>query len=147
MSKGEKIKNMILNKEEKKDFALFLMEKCKFSKRILDNFRDNLGYPIFFNDVYPSFDCLNFIREKEKELSKQGYLLYCVTFSCFGFGDCIEFLVVPKYKVDLDKIWQVQDNKIRLFAYVHNLNKPNNSEFGSVYYSLDNDKSSFRRIT
>ena len=137
---------MILNEKEKKDFALFLMEKCEFSKRILDNCRDNLGYPIFLNDVFPSFDCLNLIREKVKELSKQGYLCYCVTFSCFGFGDCIEFLVVPKYKEDLDKIWQVENDTIRLLAYVHNLNKPNYSEFGNVYYSLDKDKSTFRRI-
>ena len=135
---------MIVDKEKQKNFALFLMEKCKFDKEIIEDYRKKLNYPIFTSDVSAfNSGLLNFIFLKVDELTKDNHLCYGVTFSTDICGDCIEFLVVPKYEEDWDKLWQVKNDTIRLFAYVYNLNKPHFSEFGSVYYSLEEE---FKRI-
>ena len=78
----------------------------------------------------PDTDIEKHIKQIEDEFD---CIVYAITEEFYTFGYCLTFLVVTKYKEDWDYEFDMTDtHHFTCYAYVENLDAPQNSEFGSV---------------
>lgn len=123
---------MNISIKEKKKKAVELMNKLGLRKSVIEDFEKNDKIPFY------SFGSLHSFHDKVALLVKDiqdkcNCLVYAVTKEPMSFGVCYSLLVVPDYKEDWFFLCSSYDElRISTVAYVCNVDKPYNSEFGSI---------------
>ena len=122
-------------KEQQTQVAIKLMETMDLYKPYIKAFKEK-GIVTLYED-YAGFyieeteqELLNNIKEFEKE---HDCLVYAVTHEYTQFGECYDYLIVPKYEEEWnDLISYSNQTKHVVFAYVVNKDDPWCSEFGDI---------------
>ena len=122
-------------KEQQTQVAIKLMETMDLYKPDIKAFKEK-GIVTLYED-YAGFyieeteqELLDNIKEFEKE---HECLVYAVTHEYTQFGECYDYLIVPKYKEEWnDLISYSNQTKHVVFAYVVNKDDPWCSEFGDI---------------
>ena len=123
-------------KEQQTQVAIKLMETMDLYKPYIKAFKEKgtitlyENYAGFYIDDDNEKALLNNIKEFEKE---HECLVYAVTHEYTQFGECYDYLIVPKYKEEWnDLISYSNQTKHVVFAYVVNKDDPWCSEFGDI---------------
>ena len=122
-------------KEQQTEVAIKLMKTMDLYKPYIKAFKEK-GIITLYED-YAGFyieeteqELLDNIKEFEKE---HDCLVYAVTHEYTQFGECYDYLIVPKYKEEWnDLISYSNQTKHVVFAYVVNKDDPWCSEFGDI---------------
>ncbi len=122
-------------KEQQTQVAIKLMETMDLYKPYIKAFKEK-GIVTLYED-YAGFyieeteqELLDNIKEFEKE---HECLVYAVTHEYTQFGECYDYLIVPKYEEEWnDLISYSNQTKHVVFAYVVNKDDPWCSEFGDI---------------
>ena len=122
-------------KEQQTQVAIKLMETMDLYKPYIKAFKEKGIITLYEN--YAGFyieeteqELLNNIKEFEKE---HECLVYAVTHEYTQFGECYDYLIVPKYEEEWnDLISYSNQTKHVVFAYVVNKDDPWCSEFGDI---------------
>ena len=122
-------------KEQQTQVAIKLMETMDLYKPYIKAFKEK-GIVTLYED-YAGFyieeteqELLDNIKEFEKE---HDCLVYAVTHEYTQFGECYDYLIVPKYEEEWnDLISYSNQTKHVVFAYVVNKDDPWCSEFGDI---------------
>ena len=122
-------------KEQQTQVAIKLMETMDLYKPYIKAFKEK-GIITLYED-YAGFyieeteqELLDNIKEFEKE---HECLVYAVTHEYTQFGECYDYLIVPKYEEEWnDLISYSNQTKHVVFAYVVNKDDPWCSEFGDI---------------
>ena len=122
-------------KEQQTQVAIKLMETMDLYKPYIKAFKEKGIITLYEN--YAGFyieeteqELLDNIKEFEKE---HDCLVYAVTHEYTQFGECYDYLIVPKYKEEWnDLISYSNQTKHVVFAYVVNKDDPWCSEFGDI---------------
>ena len=122
-------------KEQQTQVAIKLMETMDLYKPYIKAFKEK-GIVTLYED-YAGFyieeteqELLDNIKELEKE---HECLVYAVTHEYTQFGECYDYLIVPKYEEEWnDLISYSNQTKHVVFAYVVNKDDPWCSEFGDI---------------
>ncbi len=122
-------------KEQQTQVAIKLMETMDLYKPYIKAFKEK-GIITLYED-YAGFyieeteqELLDNIKEFEKE---HDCLVYAVTHEYTQFGECYDYLIVPKYEEEWnDLISYSNQTKHVVFAYVVNKDDPWCSEFGDI---------------
>ena len=122
-------------KEQQTQVAIKLMETMDLYKPYIKAFKEK-GVVTLYED-YAGFyieeteqELLDNIKEFEKE---HECLVYAVTHEYTQFGECYDYLIVPKYEEEWnDLISYSNQTKHVVFAYVVNKDDPWCSEFGDI---------------
>ena len=122
-------------KEQQIQVAIKLMETMDLYKPYIKAFKEK-GIVTLYED-YAGFyieeteqELLDNIKEFEKE---HECLVYAVTHEYTQFGECYDYLIVPKYEEEWnDLISYSNQTKHVVFAYVVNKDDPWCSEFGDI---------------
>ena len=122
-------------REQQKNVAIGLMETMDIYKPYIKAFKEK-GIVTLYED-YAGFyieeteqELLDNIKEFEKE---HECLVYAVTHEYTQFGECYDYLIVPKYEEEWnDLISYSNQTKHVVFAYVVNKDDPWCSEFGDI---------------
>ena len=122
-------------KEQQTQVAIKLMETMDLYKPYIKAFKEK-GIITLYED-YAGFyieeteqELLDNIKEFEKE---HDCLVYAVTHEYTQFGECYDYLIVPKYEEEWnDLISYSKQTKHVVFAYVVNKDDPWCSEFGDI---------------
>ena len=122
-------------KEQQTQVAIKLMETMDLYKPYIKAFKEK-GIITLYED-YAGFyieeteqELLDNIKEFEKE---HECLVYAVTHEYAQFGECYDYLIVPKYEEEWnDLISYSNQTKHVVFAYVVNKDDPWCSEFGDI---------------
>ena len=122
-------------KEQQTQVAIKLMETMDLYKPYIKAFKEK-GIITLYED-YAGF----YIEETEQELldnikkfeKEHDCLVYAVTHEYTQFGECYDYLIVPKYEEEWnDLISYSNQTKHVVFAYVVNKDDPWCSEFGDI---------------
>ena len=122
-------------KEQQTQVAIKLMETMDLYKPYIKAFKEK-GIVTLYED-YAGFyieeteqELLDNIKEFEKE---HECLVYAVTHEYTQFGECYDYLIVPKYEEEWnDLISYSNQTKHVVFEYVVNKDDPWCSEFGDI---------------
>ena len=122
-------------KEQQTQVAIKLMETMDLYKPYIKAFKEK-GIVTLYED-YAGFyieeteqELLDNIKEFEKE---HDCLVYAVTHEYTQFGECYDYLIVPKYEEEWDDIISYSNQtKHVIFAYVRNVDDEWCSEFGDI---------------
>ena len=122
-------------KEQQTQVAIKLMETMDLYKPYIKAFKEKGIITLYEN--YAGFyieeteqELLDNIKEFEKE---HDCLVYAVTHEYTQFGECYDYLIVPKYEEEWnDLISYSNQTKHVVFAYVVNKDDPWCSEFGDI---------------
>jgi hypothetical protein len=122
-------------KEQQTQVAIKLMETMDLYKPYIKAFKEKGVVTLYEN--YAGFyieeteqELLDNIKEFEKE---HECLVYAVTHEYTQFGECYDYLIVPKYEEEWnDLISYSNQTKHVVFAYVVNKDDPWCSEFGDI---------------
>ena len=122
-------------KEQQTQVAIKLMETMDLYKPYIKTFKEKGIITLYEN--YAGFyieeteqELLDNIKEFEKE---HECLVYAVTHEYTQFGECYDYLIVPKYEEEWnDLISYSNQTKHVVFAYVVNKDDPWCSEFGDI---------------
>lgn len=121
-------------REQQKELAIELMDKLDIYKPYIKAFKDNGTITLY--EQYGGY----YIEETDelyKDIKgfeeREGCLVYAVTHEYTGFGECYDYLIVPKYKEDWEDLICYSDRtKHVIFAYVVNKDEPYCSEYGDI---------------
>jgi len=121
-------------REQQKELAIELMNKLDIYKPYIKAFKDNNTITLYeqYGGYYieETDELYKDIKEFEK---REGCLAYAVTHEFAGFGECYDYLIIPKEKSDSkDLIFYSNGNKHVIFAYVVNKDEPYCSEYGDI---------------
>lgn len=127
--------NKIL-REHQKSVAIKLLEDLDIYKPYIRAFKEQNKICLF--EEYAGF---YIDEEQEKELyenikkfeEEHECIVYAVTHEYTQFGECYDYLIVPKYKDEWDTLISYSNvNKHVIFAYVVNKDEPYCSEYGDI---------------
>lgn len=126
---------MNMNETERKAHAVKLMQQLGLREVIIEQFtkNGNRQCSCSTSDYGTAYNVKPF--EKMIELEKeQDITIYAAIFTRFSFGDCVTFLVVPKYEEDWYMLIRPTKQKdiFSVYAYVWNVTEEYRSEFGYV---------------
>ena len=122
-------------RQQQKEVAIKLMETMDLYKPYIKAFKEKCIITLY--EDYAGFyieeteqELLDNIKEFEKE---HECLVYAVTHEYTQFGECYDYLIVPKYEEEWnDLISYSNQTKHVVFAYVVNKDDPWCSEFGDI---------------
>lgn len=127
--------NKIL-REHQKSVAIKLLKDLDIYKPYIRAFKEQNKICLF--EEYAGF---YIDEEQEKELyenikkfeEEHECIVYAVTHEYTQFGECYDYLIVPKYKDEWDTLISYSNvNKHVIFAYVVNKDEPYCSEYGDI---------------
>ena len=123
-------------REQQKEIAIGIMEKMDIYEPYIKAFkeRDKIcvyeDYAGFYIEEDTEKELYNAIKEFEKE---HDCLVYAVTHEYTSFGECYDYLFVPKAKSDWEDLLSYSNmTKHVIFAYVVNKDDPWCSEYGDI---------------
>ncbi len=126
---------MIMNETERKHKAVELMQLLGLREVIIERFtkNDNRQCSCSALDYGTAYRIKPFVKMKELEKEKD-ITIYAAIFTSFSFGDCVTYLVVPKYGEDWNMLVRKtkQKDMFLVYAYVWNTTEEHCSEFGYV---------------
>ena len=124
---------MNVTKEIKKQKAIELMQQLEIYKPYIHGFETDNKVCFFENFggfwAYQEPELMAKIKDFE---GKHNVLVYAVTHEYTEFGKCYDFLYIPDYEEEWDKILYPQGNTFYAYAYVWNVDDDFCSEFGTI---------------
>lgn len=125
-----------ITREELKTEAIRRMKKLKYFNLSIKEFEKNdavmLNEPPLYAHFYLDEEQQKIVDDFEKD---NDALVYAVIMSLTNFGKMYSLLFVGQYKEE----WEYFDEDLKdgiTFAYVHNCDMPDCSEFGSIGIKL-----------
>lgn len=129
---------MIATPLEMKRKAVELLNELNVNPSLVHRF-DNYNKIPYFDHVEHFMTMPQDIAGFAHELTRRyDYIVYACTREQFFFGECLTFLVVPKYKEDFDTLVKVRGCSAYCYAFVMNLDDDDLSEFGSCAFVCRN---------
>ena len=123
-------------REQQKNVAIKLLEKLDIYKPYIDAFKDNDKVCVYeqYGGFYIEEDTRKELHDAIKEFEKENEcLVYAVTHEYTSFGECYDYLIVPKYRSEWkDLISYTKGTKHVVFAYVENKDDHWCSEYGDI---------------
>ena len=121
-------------KEQQQSIALNILETLDIFKPYINAFKDKGTVTVFeqYCGYYIEEDSKLYKDIKQFE-EQHGCLVYAVTHEYTSFGECYDYLIIPKEKSDWkDLIFYSNGNKHVIFAYVENKDAPWCGEYGDI---------------
>lgn len=138
--------------EAKIEKAAEIMQKMGFDKKIINDLKTRI---VYFDLPNKPFKVFQDYLEVHQELTEKFNFIYAVIPDNDKFRNIINFLVIPDYEEDFDYIFEnyqdfysTEGQKCELFrvlAYCYNIDRPEFSEFGSIFITK-NANGKFIRI-
>ena len=123
-------------RQQQKEVAIKLMETMDIYKPYIKAFKEQdkicvyEDYAGFYIEEDTEKELYDAIRDFE---SQHECVVYAVTHEYTQFGECYDYLIVPKYKSEWkDLISYSNQTKHVVFAYVVNKDDPWCSEYGDI---------------
>lgn len=124
---------MKTTKEQRKEFAISLMQKLGIYKPYVKEFKenDNVCFYEFFAGfwAYQQPELIEKIKQIEK---KYNCTVYAVTHEIMEFGECYDFLIVTDYVEEWEELVYSDEDTHYAYAYVWNKSDDWCSEFGTI---------------
>jgi len=122
-----------MNKKERKEKAIELLEELNIYTPYIDGFKNNNDVCYYENYAgywaYQDNEIINKIKDIE---NKYNCTIYAITHEYTEFGECYDFLLVTEYKDEWNDLIVNQKPYYNVFAYVWNKDDDSCSEFGTI---------------